>query len=173
MKTEENHIFTTFDFFTLVLSLVVIVAISAPIINKNFQPDNSVERAKVSLNEIGHVILSPQTLMVLAQNYKANGGRAIASVDDKSTTPAIDLASIQKHLKSGEWEGDVGKDPWGRPYHFSFIRNAAGMRTHVAVWSDGPNQINDSDVKSKLTSVEHPEALKFHGDDVGTVFPIR
>jgi len=179
MKAEENQGFTSFDFFTLVLSMAIIVGISAPIIKKNFKADNSVELAKRDLDTIGQTIMNPATLNELARNYKSdessNSPREIASIDGKPSqlVSELDLASFQKHLKNGEWEGEIGKDPWGRPYHFSFIRNTAGVHTHVAVWSDGPNQKNETSFHAQLAVTESPDSLSFKGDDVGKILSIR
>ena len=166
MKVEENQRFTSFDFLTLVVSLVIVVGISAPIINRNFQPDNSVEKAKVSLVQIGQAMISPP-------NLSTANNRSVASVDPHSTSTSVDFEAIRQHLQKGEWEGDIGKDPWGRPYHFSFLRNSSGMHTHVAVWSDGPNQVNESSLHSQPLSGDQSSSVSFKGDDVGNIFPIR
>src|SRR5947209_3759882 len=133
MKNEENQGFTSFDFLTLMFSFAVIVAVSAPIIKRNFQTDN-VNIAKRDLNIISNSLLSPNTLNTLA-NYdpvKKSSGRSIASIESSALAAPVDIKSLQEHLKKGEWEGDVGKDPWGNPYHFAYLKNSKGMATHVA-----------------------------------------
>jgi hypothetical protein len=174
MKHEENSGFTSFDFVTLIFSFAVIVAVSAPIIQRNFQADPNIQVAQNQAFSLSQSLLSPKMLEIMAarSNGEEFGSRSIASVSsDDSKIPNIDMASIKSHLKNGEWEGDVGKDPWGTPYHFAFIRNAQGTPTHVAVWSDGPNHKSDT-TGTKGTGLS-PDAVKFGGDDLGTITSIR
>jgi hypothetical protein len=104
-------------------------------------------------------------------NLKKQNSRNVASVEKTFTKP--DPESLKSHLKNGEWEGDIGRDPWGHPYHFSFLRNSKGQATHVAVWSDGPNQKNETQVKAEMGNNPNPKMLEFKGDDLGSVTPLR
>jgi len=181
MKSEEKQRFTSFDFFTMAASLTVIVVVSLPIIKRNFQSDESLATVKRDLGVIGQSVRSPQALSVLAMNAAARsaGDRNIASVGKTTTNPSgnlslpdLDLGAVREHLKKGEWEGEIGKDPWGSPYHFSFVHNQSGAPHAVAVWSDGPNKTNDTP-HGPEDVVDDPAKLKFKGDDIGAIIPIR
>jgi hypothetical protein len=172
MNNEENHGFTSFDFITMMVSFAVIAAVTAPIIKKNFQDDQNIALARQGSSQVGQTLVNPKNLTTLAMIDTKSADRAVASVgSNQPAAPHFDMESLKAHLQKGEWQGDVGKDPWNHPYHFSFLRNKNGSPTHVAVWSDGPNSKNETVATD--TSVVSPEAFQFAGDDVGSVIPLR
>lgn len=75
------------------------------------------------------------------------GGRSIASDDSKD------------HLSAAK--GEIGLDPWGRPYHFEILQRNGKQQKQVAVWSEGENGQSESTKNS------------FEGDDVGVIVDIR
>jgi hypothetical protein len=176
MNNEENHGFTSFDFITVMVSFAIIAAVTFPIIQKNIQSDQTVERARQEASDLGRTLINPKNLTQLSA---ANGytmpqsSRSIASIGKSEAAVHLSLDSIKEHMKNGEWEGDIGKDPWGHPYHFSFLKNSKGMTTHVAVWSDGPNNKNETSVHNLLPANQKSENIEFKGDDLGSVIPLR
>jgi hypothetical protein len=175
MNNEENHGFTSFDFITMMISFAVIAAVTGPIIKKNIQSDQSLDQARVETSQLGRSLVNPANLtkLVSDNDNPFKKGRAVASVDRKDSGPKLDLESIRSHLKSGEWEGNIGRDPWGNPYHFSFLKNSKGATTHVAVWSDGPNHVSETSVRGQLARPDRPDLIEFKGDDLGSVIPLR
>lgn len=76
------------------------------------------------------------------------GGRAPASVEVPPLT-----------------DGQIGKDPWGRPFHYSVLGATTDSNPPIAVWSEGPNGKLDSDVSEFDES--QPQKFRFRGDDIG------
>jgi hypothetical protein len=65
-------------------------------------------------------------------------------------------------------------DPWGNPFNSRVIKNAYGQPSRVAVWSNGPNQKNDTmDVQFDAFRHSNTPTAIFGGDDIGTVSVIR
>lgn len=87
----------------------------------------------------------------------SNQGRAIASVP-----------------KDDSWSGELGKDPWGQPYKFRFLRNKEGMPVEIAVWSQGPDtKLDSSKFEAKVSRVGDVEQIELHPDFVVTQVPLR
>jgi hypothetical protein len=61
--------------------------------------------------------------------------------------------------------GQIGRDPWGRPYQYSVLSSHTDQRPVVLVWSTGPNGQPETDTSS-LTQDDVSE-FRFHGDDLG------
>jgi hypothetical protein len=161
MKTEGNQGFTSFDFLTLVFSFALIFFVSVPILQKNLN-SGEIEVAQRDAEAIARTLVNPNdtSTFQFLTNAQAQQKRGIASVN-----PA-------KFHRDPKWTGEAGKDPWGRPYRYVFIRGASGAPTHVVVWSEGPNGKNEMpelDQSAKLPEQGH---LAFRGDDVGSVTPV-
>src|SRR4051812_11707330 len=144
MKSKENQGFTSFDFLTMILSFAIILSVSVPILKKNLN-SGEMELAQRDTDAIALSLLKPNNSQVSQQ-------RGLASIDSKQAS------------HSSPWKGDAGKDPWGNPYHYTFVRNKMGVPTHVVVWSDGPNMRSETPTPEKAQG-----AIAFTGDDVGSV----
>ena len=81
-----------------------------------------------------------------------NDGRAPASVIDQ-VPPLTD--------------GQLGKDPWGRPYFYTVLGAPTDPNSTIVVWSEGPNGKLDSKIDdlSEMTAVK----FRFKGDDIGFI----
>jgi hypothetical protein len=64
-------------------------------------------------------------------------------------------------------DGQIGKDPWGKPYFYSVLGVPNEPNPTIVVWSEGPNARMESDL-GRLSD-KHPEDFHFQGDDVGYV----
>ncbi len=62
-------------------------------------------------------------------------------------------------------DGQMGKDPWGRPFHYSVLGSVSASQPVIAVWSEGPN----GKVESDVAEFDEKAPMKFHfkGDDIG------
>lgn len=156
MKHNKNQVFTSFDFFTVVVSFAVILGVSTPIIKQNLQTGN-VELAQKEAHFLAYTLLKskePSTLRT-ASETRHHSERSIASIE-----------------KEGTWEGETGKDPWGNPYHFRFLRNAQGAPAYLVVWSDGV-EMKDQAPEVKLSPVDGLEHINLKNDSVAAVVPVR
>jgi hypothetical protein len=175
MNNEENHGFTSFDFITMMVSFVVIAAVTGPIIRKNIQSDQSLERARLETSQIGRSLTNPANLINLPSNNDNSdkSGRAVASINKAAVGPKIDMNAVRSHLKNGELEGKVGQDPWGNPYDFAFLRNEKGATNRVAVWSEGPDHISQTSVQRQSVGSNKSDSVEFKADDTGSVVFFR
>jgi hypothetical protein len=175
MNSEENHGFTSFDFITMMVSFVVIAAVTGPIIRKNIQSDQSLDRAKNEAQSLGQTLLDPRNIqtMVSGNSTTEKSGRSIASLPRAENLPKLDVESMKAHLKNGEWEGNISTDPWGDPYHFAFLKNAKGIPAYVAVWSDGPDHVSQTSVHGQSVNPNKVGQFECKGDDLCSVTPIR
>lgn len=64
-------------------------------------------------------------------------------------------------------EGQIGRDSWGRPFHYSVLGHPHEAHPMIAVWSDGPNGKPESNI-SELEEVG-TKAFHFKGDDLGFI----
>jgi hypothetical protein len=88
----------------------------------------------------------------LEASLNSSGSRAPASIVN-STMPALQVKQI-------------GKDPWGRAYHYVSLPHLRA----VLVWSSGRNARNESALNvERLISGQDEESFRFSGDDVGVL----
>jgi len=177
MNNEENHGFTSFDFITMMVSFVVIAAVTAPIIRKNIQSDQSLDRARTETKSLGKTLLDPRNIqgMVSGNGVPENSGRSVASLPRSESLPKMDMESLKAHLKNGEWEGNLSTplDPWGNQYHFAFLKNSKNEPNRIAVWSDGPDHLSQTSVHGQAADPNKNGQFKCEGDDLCSVTPIR
>ena len=109
MNNEENHGFTSFDFITMMVSFVVIALVTGPIIKKNIQSDQSLERARAETANIGRALLDGNRLpsMAAGTDYTPKTDRSVASLDKSEPNPKLNIETLKVHLKNGEWEGNI------------------------------------------------------------------
>ena len=175
MNNEENHGFTSFDFITMMISFVVIAAVTAPIIRKNIQLDQTNDQAKNEARILGRTLLDPRNLqtMVSGNSVKVKSGRSIASLPRAENLPNLDVESLKAHLKSGEWEGDISSDPWRHAYHFAFVKNLKGVPAYIVVWSNGPDGVSQTSVRGQAANPNNGGQFECKGDDICSIIPIR
>ncbi len=92
------------------------------------------------------------------------GGRALASIDGPAKRSEESATAV---LLS---EGELGRDPWGRPYHYSVRPQPNSERRIILVWSDGPDGKPDTDPQQ---IADGSGAAHFKGDDVGYALQTR
>jgi hypothetical protein len=160
MKSEQNHGLTSFDLLTLIFSIGVIFAVSAPILTKNMQT-GKIDQAQQELSVVAKSLIKYKPMKSIGFS-----NRGLASVEEGSEKGSMSI--VRRSL----WNGDAGVDPWGLPYHYAFVRDSKGTPTKLIVWSAGPDKKNDSytDVANGAT-LDGPNL--FQGDDLGSVFPLE
>jgi hypothetical protein len=176
MITQEKQRFSSLDFFTIIFSFGFIVYISAPIVTHHLE-SGGIKKAQSDISEIGKNLLLPAVShesFLAATRPRITSKRGIASVDADKSHSQISEQTLLAMVKKQKDSGEEGLDPWGKPYQFLFVRNKLGAQTHIAVWSSGPDQKNETDVTAQLAqNAGGPISLSFQGDDVGALIPIR
>jgi hypothetical protein len=109
------------------------------------------ERIAFSLLQDGGQKIRMATIESPSRALK-QGERNIASITSTLTTPV-------------EWSGKLGKDPWGNPFHFRFLKNKLGAPVQIVVWSDGPSKKAKEPVVL-MSSSSGVEELDFDKSDV-------
>lgn len=148
-KTVKNKLkrgLSAFDLITTLLAVVIVCAITAPILFK------SSEAHDLSVANTEAMNLSENLTKQLINDAGKNN-------NNEARSPAS--ASFSGSLK---WEGLISKDPWGQSYSYKVIRDAYGLPTHVLVWSKGPNGIQDTpDNELRITE----NGFQMRLDDLG------
>ncbi len=155
-KGERKQGFTTFDTLMVLALGITALGISSSIISDSLRDDRP-ERAQFGAEALAHQI--------------ASGGLAEmkndAEVESSTNRGPASVSSGALNL----YEGLLGKDPWGQPFHYKLVRANDGRASRIVVWSDGAdkksdNALSDSDIALNLSS----DDIRFQGDDVGFVY---
>lgn len=158
MKHKQNQGFSTFDFLTMTASVAIIFFVSTPIIKKNLEVGN-IDKAQRDARTLAFELL---------HNDKYQNLR-LASAVAPASSRSRGIASVS--ATDSVWTGEAGKDPWGNPYRFRFLRNDKGMPVEIVVWSHGPEKKHLSDVK--VIQTNGMERLQLDPDDVVAQVPLR
>lgn len=141
---ERGREFSTIDLLLLIVLVGGIGSVFGAVLAQAFQ-DQRPLRAKMVADTLTHQIEARWLEDANAPNPRT----------PSSTNP---VSSEIKPERLDLTEGTIGKDPWGRPFHYS-------VRDHqIFVWSDGLNG------KSESTS---SPSFALQGDDVGSVRRLR
>lgn len=158
----------------MLVSFLVIAAVTGPIIRKNIQSDQRTDLAKNETKNLAQSLLDPRRIENLdsARGLLGNPQRSIASLAKIEELPKVDMESLKAHLKNGEWQGNISMDPWGHPYNFAFLNNVKGTPAQVVVWSNGADGISQTSVHTQSANPNEPQ-FECKGDDLCNITPIR
>jgi competence protein ComGC len=147
-KDQLYHGFTTVDLLTFVMTILAAIVITVPIVMKQ-SSKNSHEQAFKKAEEISNSLFEEVQIQVRSfeQSHEV---RSIASVSSRALS----------------WEGVVGTDPWGNPFHYRVLKDIYGRPTHLVVWSVGSNSKQDT---TEYQFDSDHGIVKFAGDDVGHI----
>jgi hypothetical protein len=147
MFHQANQRFGTLDLIMLVvLCGTVSTVVGASI--AGFTKDNRSSNARRTANHLALQIRIQHEAALATISPHAAGDRSPASVEVPPLT-----------------EGQIGKDPWGKPYHYSVLGSPTEAKPVIAVWSEGPNGKLESDVSE--FDEKAPTKFHFRGDDIG------
>ena len=138
-SSQKNRNFSTLDLFMLVALVGGVGSVFGVVLAQAFQDERPM-RARMSAENLARQI---EANVETRRSEKSQASRAPASVSDSSTSSAT--APVLT-------EGTLGKDPWGRPFHY-LVR-----APKVFVWSDGANGREESKLGASLV---------LGGDDIG------
>jgi hypothetical protein len=189
---EEKQGISPLDLFTVVFSFAFVLYISAPIIT-HFLESKGIAKAQIEIAELTAGLRQPGALskerfaaLNLEQNNMLSHGQSRAIASETSSAPSdlhpglphglppgLPPKNFLAEIREQTQEGTLGKDPWGRSYHYLFVHNHSGMPTHVVVWSDGPDGISQTSVRAQVSQNSFTTSISFQGDDVGTTTALR
>lgn len=176
-KSKENRSFGTFDSVAVIALGCVVAMICGTIVYEMMQDDSGL-RARRGAEALAHQMVAvgfgasePEELVVDLekasfedhspdQKLKADGGRSPASIRPPSAT------------QISPSEGSLGRDPWGRPFHYKVFRSTDGEPIRILVWSSGPNKRSEThaDPIEVASSGELEQPIRFGGDDIGFAY---
>ncbi len=148
LKLKQNQGLSTFDFLVMFVSLAVVLVICIPILQKNMEGGN-IDKAK-------------QEAERLALGLIQDGGVSLRLASQNKTDTSRSIASVGKEIT---WSGNLGKDPWGQPFQYRFLKNKNGAPVQIVVWSSGPGKVNQAP-RVSVSAVSGVEELQFDQTDV-------
>lgn len=151
--SQKNQHFSTLDLLILVVLVGGVFSIFGAVLAQGFQ-DNRLTRAKTSAEAYAIQIKEQR---IRAHRSETRASRQPASVENPT------LVGLPAN-------GEIGRDPWGRPFHYRVIEPSENQSRRVVVWSDGPNREPESASASEGGFGEaDTKSTTFGGDDVGFV----
>jgi type II secretory pathway pseudopilin PulG len=146
---HEKQIFKTSHVFSMLVLMGLSIATAGSILSTSWvRPvDTSVRDQAESL-----------ALQLANTHYDEKG------LKDLRGPASILLAPGKKSIQP---EGEIGKDSWGSAFHYRILRKSGPSTLVVAVWSPGPNQVNDS--QRLIGNSQSGSQMEFIGDDIGVV----
>lgn len=148
---QKNQPFGTLDLIMLVVLCGTVSSVVGASV-AGLLHDDRPARARAAAESLADQIRAQHDQAVASFRAAAAGDRAPASVGD-SVPPLTD--------------GQMGKDPWGRPYFYTVLGNPTNANSTIVVWSEGPN----GKLESKIDELTEQNVHDFHfkGDDVGFI----
>jgi hypothetical protein len=148
-QSQQKRYFGTLDLIMLVVLCGTVSSVVGASVAGLLHDDRPV-RARQSAQSLASQIRQQHEV---ALQGAASNGRSPASVREAQVPPLTD--------------GQLGKDPWGRPYFYTVLGTVGDSNATIVVWSEGPNGKLDS----KIDDLSESNVMKFRfkGDDVGIV----
>ncbi len=150
---QKNQHFGTLDLIALVVLCGTVSSVVGAAV-AGFLHDDRPTRARTMAESLAYQIRHQHdSALVSLLHGSDESGRAPASVSDASVPPLTD--------------GQMGKDPWGRPYFYTVLGLPTDPNSTIVVWSEGPN----GKLESKIDELTEVNVRDFHfrGDDVGFI----
>ena len=69
-------------------------------------------------------------------------------------------------------KGEIGEDPWGRPFRYKFVKQDSGPGNFIVVWSAGADRKFGADPNLIKSERQEGRGLNMTGDDVGAFYKI-
>lgn len=157
LKKEKKRILRGTDVLYMFFSVALLFTFIASAVSDTLN-SNQVEHAKI---EVENLVLQIQSSGLKKFLPKQVADRALASVSEETH---IEYSSV-----IGD-EGQLGKDPWGKPYIYKLLKNENGNVIKLLVISHGPDTKLSTSIDSReLESVKH---MRFEGDDIGKLYSL-
>lgn len=147
---QKNQHFGTLDLIMLVVLCGTVSSVIGASV-AGLLHDNRPGRAKSSAEALAHQLRQQRERS--SQSLFLASSRSPASANEMTVPPLTD--------------GQIGRDPWGKPYFYTVLGSPSEPNPTIVVWSEGPNGHMESDLAS--LSDARPDEFRFKGDDVGFV----
>lgn len=171
---QNNQQFRTLDLFVMVALVGAVTASIGSVVSDVFR-DQRPERARSTAEVLARQLEYQHRVSMTSplshsdsesddESASPNTGRMPASDGSESETSDLSVTVLTG--------GEIGRDPWGRPYRYRVYPGREAGVQHVFVWSDGPNQVPESVEtieKALAETIEQQSELQFKGDDIGYV----
>ena len=149
---QKNQHFGTLDLIMLVVLCGTVSSVVGASV-AGLLHDDRPTRARTMAESLAYQIRQQHDSAVASIHSSVQSGRSPASVSDSLVPPLTD--------------GQMGKDPWGRPYFYTVLGKPTDPNSTIVVWSEGPN----GKLESKIDDLNDSNVRSFHfrGDDVGFI----
>jgi hypothetical protein len=149
---QKNQHFGTLDLIMLVVLCGTVSSIVGASV-AGLLHDDRPTRARQSAESLAYQLRQQHDVALAALRSASKSGRAPASLSDAAVPPLTD--------------GQMGKDPWGRPYFYTVLGSPTDPNSTIVVWSEGA----DGKLQSKIDELSETNVMRFHfkGDDVGFI----
>lgn len=149
---QKNQHFGTLDLIMLVVLCGTVSSVVGASV-AGFLHDDRPTRARTMAESLAYQIRQQHDSATASFRASVQDGREPASASDALVPPLTD--------------GQMGKDPWGRPYFYTVLGNPTDANSTIVVWSEGPNGRLDT----KIDELNDANIRNFHfrGDDVGFI----
>lgn len=146
---QTNQHFRTLDLIGLLFVFGIVTSALGALMADAFK-DNRPDRSRAMVEALA--------LQLMTQSENSSH-----QANDPSRLPAsVEKVSLWNRM------GDMGRDPWGRPYHF--LVQSGSSRLRVFVWSSGPNGKSESrEAIEAVRDLEDHKPFRFLGDDIGSL----
>ena len=148
-QSQQKRYFGTLDLIMLVVLCGTVSSVVGASVAGLLHDDRPV-RARQSAQSLASQLRQQHEV---ALQTSPGSGRSPASVNESQVPPLTD--------------GQLGKDPWGRPYFYTVLGAVNDPNATIVVWSEGANGKLDS----KIDDLNDSNVVKFRfkGDDVGYI----
>ncbi len=146
---KQKRYFGTLDLIMLVVLCGTVSSVVGASVAGLFHDDRPV-RARQSAKSFASQLRQQHEI---ALQSVRNDGRSPASVHEAQVPPLTD--------------GQLGKDPWGRPYFYTVLGAVSDPNATIVVWSEGANGKLDSKIDDLNES--NVVNFRFKGDDIGFI----
>lgn len=149
-KDKIKQVLSSLDIFKILGSCLLVVGITLNILNRS--------------NQERKVLMAKTNAKTYAEEL------VIGAV---KSTHVRTLRNPASAVEKESQEGQVGIDPWGKPYSYKVIQNSYGQPIYMVVVSAGPNSTLDTLLGNVGFETRKNSQIEIMGDDVGYLKSFR
>ena len=154
MNPKSNQPFKSRDMFLVMAAILVSLLVLVGTFGRGFS-DNRKDLAEKEAKNLAEQLVAGGLKF---SEPKIIGARTPASVGNS------ELQGLEESIRVMGLQGQLGLDPWGRPFRFYISQSSGGEPFGVAVYSAGP----DGEFQTAVDGETQPRTQSFvQGDDYG------